>query len=188
MENNTSKAATAETTKTDVDSANQKAETVTTTSQNVDNKTKTFTQEELDTILSKRLSEDREKQKEETKKAIEEEKRLAKLSAEDREKELLSKAAKDLEARERALTLKTNELSAIRKLEEYKIPTKFVDLFLGEDEATMYAKIDSFKDEYAKAVEAGVEARLSSGTSSNKDVNTGVNQGSSKPIHLTTTF
>ncbi len=181
--------------------ANANVETTQSTGQDTSKQTdtqasKTYTEAEMKELMnstvSGRLNEQKAKLQEafeaKLQEALAEEKRVAKLSAEEREKELESKRIKDLEDRERALNLKTNELEARKKLEEYKIPTKFVDLFLGEDQEQMFAKIETFKDEFSKAVEEGIEAKLSEGTS-NKDVNTGMNQDQgSRSIPLTTTF
>lgn len=129
-----------------------------------DNQTNSWTQEKIDAIVSKRVSEKEasleKKFQEDLKAKLEEERRLAKLSADEREKELLAKQKEANEQRDRALTERENKLEAINKLDEYGIPVKFADLFVSTDKEVMLQKIEIFKSEYDKAVDEAVNAKL----------------------------
>lgn len=117
---------------------------------------KTFTQEQLDKILSERLAKERAKSEEDSKKKLEEalaeERRLAKMNQEQRDKELTEKKAKEIEAQRKDLTIRENKLSGIEKLNELKVPIKFIDFVVNEDAEVMQKNIDSLSAEWAKAL------------------------------------
>lgn len=141
---------------------------------NGDDKTpKTFTQDDLDKILSDRLSREREKDKAEREKAISdaiaEEKRLSKLTQEQKEKELVTKQAQEIAKREKDLILRENKLEAISKLDESKISIKFVDFVLSDDKEEMHNRIENLKSVWDKALHEEVARQLKG--ESPRDVN-----------------
>lgn len=121
---------------------------------------KTFNQDELNKVVSKRLNEakaDWEKTMSEkiaTERADAE--RLANLSADEKQKELLAKQQKENETTLKNLTIRENRIEASTKLIELKIPVSFVDLLVHEDKGIMETRITQFNDEFQKAVSTAV--------------------------------
>lgn len=125
---------------------------------------KVFTQEELDTIINNRLEREKKVAKAELDSAIAhtktETERLAALSQEEKQKELLAKQSKETEEREKTLTLRENKLDAQAKLDELKIPIKFADFVLDIDKEKMEGKIKVLSDSWNDAIKEGVSRQL----------------------------
>ena len=125
---------------------------------------KSFTQEDVNKIVSERLSEVKTKFEKELLSRIETERtdaeRLAKLSAEEREKELLLKSKSELDAKERELNIKANTLDAQTQLIEAKIPLSFLNFVVSENIDDQQKKIETLKENLSKAVTESVENQL----------------------------
>ena len=125
---------------------------------------KTFTEEEhqaeLDRVAAKTRSEgDKKAEKaaaEAVEKALAEERRLAGLKAEEREKELLDKQKRDAEAREANITLRENRATAVEKLAELKLSPKMADFLVDIDIEKQDKNIAAFAEAYAQSVKEGV--------------------------------
>ena len=117
---------------------------------------KTFSQEELDKIISNRLSEAKKKLEAEKEKAIAEAKaeaeRLAQLSNEEKEKELTQKQLEALSEKEKELASRENKLKAIEIFDEAKIPIKLVDFVVDSDSDRMIQKIEILKESWKSAL------------------------------------
>ena len=87
---------------------------------------KTFSQEQVNNIVSERLREVKAQQDETVKnavaQAIAEERRQAKLTEEEREKEAKTRREAELKAREDDLTLRENKIKAQELLSQKNIP------------------------------------------------------------------
>ena len=122
----------------------------------------TFTQEQVNDIVSKRLAEANSKAekklKDEVSKALAEAERQSKLSEAEREKEFKAKQQKELEDRERTITLRERRADAKDALSDRNIDTDLVDFVIDIDEDKTNANIDKLEKE------AGVKAKLA-GTS-----------------------
>ena len=107
---------------------------------------KTFTQEDVDKIVAKRLNEANAKNQDATNeainKALAEYERQQKLTAEEREKEAKSKRESELKEREDAITLRERRLQAKETLESKGIPTDLVDFVVDLDEAKTNENIE----------------------------------------------
>lgn len=125
---------------------------------------KTFTQEDVDKIVAKRLNEENAKNQESTneaiKKALAEYDRQQKLSAEEREKEAKSKREAELKEREDNVTLRERRIQAKEELESKGIPTDLVDFVVDLDENVTKEKIELLTKTYNKSVETGVTDKL----------------------------
>lgn len=125
---------------------------------------KTFTQDDVDKILSERLEREQKKFEKrletETKKAQEEAEELAKMSEEEKIKELSEKQATELADKEKNLTLRENKLDGIDKLNELKIPIRFVDFVLNEDKDVMDKNIELLHKEWKAAISEEVANQL----------------------------
>jgi hypothetical protein len=125
---------------------------------------KTFSQEELNSIVSQRLKEVKDKQEETVKnavaQAIAEERRQAKLTEEEREKEAKTKREAELKERENSLTLRERKLQAQELLSQKNIPIDLVDFVVDLDEAKTKDNIEKLAKTYNKSVETGVTDKL----------------------------
>lgn len=135
-----------------------------TTSTNEDKGGKTFTQEEVNDLISKRINDINSKNKkhteEEIKKAIAEYDRQAKLSQEEREKELRAKRESELKDRENSITLRERRLLAKEELSKNNIPVELVDFVVSLDEDKTKLNIEKLASIYNKSIEAGITNKL----------------------------
>lgn len=137
-----------------------------TTPTNEDNKAgeKTFTQADMDNLAGKIRGEEKAKNdqaiKEAVAQAIAEERRQAKLTEEEREKEAKSKYEAELKARENEITLRENRVKAQELLAKNNIPIDLVDFVVDLDATKMQDKIDTLAKTYNKSVETGVTDKL----------------------------
>lgn len=121
---------------------------------------KTFTQEELDDIVQKRLNREKGKWQKEIEDATKEAERLAKLSAEEREKELSSKRDEELAKTKAELQRVYLEQDTVERLNDEGLPISFKSFLMQEDADQTNSNIITFKTEFDKAVQAEVEKRL----------------------------
>lgn len=126
---------------------------------------KTYTQEEVDKLLQqegdKRVSTARQKIEKEfserLKKELKEKERLATLSAEEKEKELIKQQQEALAEKERAIHLRELQLDTVNLLAEGKIPLGFANFLIKGDAETTNENIKSFTEQYNKAIAEGIE-------------------------------
>lgn len=126
---------------------------------------KTYTQEEVDKLLQqegdKRVSTARQKIEKEfserLKKELKEKERLATLSAEEKEKELIKQQQEALAEKERAIHLRELQLDTVNLLAEEKIPLGFANFLIKGDAETTNENIKSFTEQYNKAIAEGIE-------------------------------
>lgn len=119
---------------------------------------KTFTQEEVDKMISERLA--RQQKKFDTEK--EEAAKLAKMNAEEKAKYAAQKREEELTARETAIQKKELRFEALNILEENKLPAQLVDCIDLTSAETSKASIEAIKTAWAEALTAAVDARLRS--------------------------
>lgn len=120
----------------------------------------TFTKEEmqaeLDRVASKTRDEERKKTEkliaDEVKKATEEAQRQAKLSEEERQKELLAKEKADLEEQKRNVTIRENLADVKVILGDLKYPPELASLLVDLDQEKQTEKITLLKTAIAKIV------------------------------------
>ncbi|BDR72642.1 hypothetical protein K144316041_13500 [Clostridium tetani] len=137
-----------ETSKTDV--ATDKTETT---------KEKTFTQEDLEKIISKRLERERKKADEEKAEA----ERLAKMSAEERAKAEFEKEKRKFEEERKSFQKQQLELEVIKELTNKNLPTDFSKYLIAENAETCMENIKTFETEFSDAIEKAVQERLKGG-------------------------
>ena len=93
-------------------------------------------------------------------KAKEEGERLAKLSAEEREKEVLEKQRQENEERERLLSMRENKLEAISIFSKANVPIELVDYVVDPDREKTLEKAELFIKNYQTSVEQTVAKKL----------------------------
>lgn len=125
---------------------------------------KTFTQAEVNEIISKRINEINTKNKANTEdainKAIAEYERKAKLTKEERDKEERSKRELELKEREDNITLRERRLEAQEELSKNNVPISLVDFVVTLDAEKTKANIESLVKTYNKSVEDGIASKL----------------------------
>ncbi len=113
---------------------------------------KTFTQADLDKILSARLGKEKTKWEAETKTRLEEKEkeaqRLAKLSEEEKQREAFSKLQKDNDAMKMAIQMRDLRDDAVKILSERKLNHKFADFLLADSSENTLKRIDEFEAIY----------------------------------------
>lgn len=114
----------------------------------------------LQSALQKKEQEWETKTQEAIEKALEEEKRLSKLSEKEQEEERMTKREKELQDRENELKRKELKAEAITDLSNKELPTEFADFLLAEDAEKTLENINSFKKAFDTAVNKAVKEEL----------------------------
>lgn len=128
----------------------------------------TYTQEEVEKLLQseadKRVTAALKKQKESLMKEIEkqreEDKRLAKLSAEERAKEELEIERKKLAEQKASFERDKLELQVIKELSNEGLDASFSSFLMGKDADESFDNIKNFKKVFESAVEMAVKKEL----------------------------
>ena len=132
------------------------------------NTQKTFTQDEVNALIQKRIGEVQSKNDEANKKAIAdaitEYERKAKLTEEERLNEARKAKDDELAQKERSITLRENRADGIEKLAELNIDTKMVDFVVDIDKDKMMDNITKLNKAFNEAVSKAVEAKLAGKT------------------------
>ena len=119
---------------------------------------KTFTQEEVDKMISERLNRQQKKFDAEKEEAA----KLAKMNAEQKAQYEAKKREEELTAREQAIKEKELRYTALNILEENKLPSKLVECLNLTSAETCNKSIEAIKTAWAEALTAAVDARLKS--------------------------
>lgn len=119
---------------------------------------KTFTQEEVDKMISERLARQQKKFDNEKEEAA----KLAKMNAEQKAQYEQEKREKELTARETAIKEKELRYTALNILEDAKLPAKLVDCLNLSSAETCNKSIEAIKTAWTEALTAAVDARLKS--------------------------
>ena len=125
---------------------------------------KTFSQIDMDNLAGKIRSEEKAKNEQAIKEAVAnalaEERRQAKLTEEEREKEAKSKREAELQERENNVTLRERRLQAQEMLIAKHIPIELVDFVVDLDENKTKDNVEKLAKTYNKSVENGVTDKL----------------------------
>lgn len=119
---------------------------------------KTFTQEEVNKMISERLAREQKKFDEK----MEEAAKLAKMNAEEKAKYAAEKREADLTARETAVQKKELRFEALKILEENKLPAQLIDCVDLTSAETSKASIEAITKSWQTSVQAEVDAKLKS--------------------------
>ena len=152
---------------------------------------KTFSQDEVNNIVGERLKDVKSKQDEAIKNAVAlavaEERRQAKLTEEEREKEAKSRREAELKAREDEITLRERKLQAQELLQAKHIPIDLVEFVVDLDETKTKDNIEKLAKTYNKSVETGVTDKLK-GTPPTDFSNSNNNDNTDKPKKVMSAF
>lgn len=142
---------------------------------------KTFSQDEVNEIVRKRINEANAKSEEKLNKAaadaIAEQERKAKLTDEQRASEAQKAKEAEIAKREQEVTLRERRAEASLILAEKNVPAEFVDYIVNTDADTMSENIDKLAKVWDEAVTHAVEERLKVTGSNPKDRSSGTNSG-----------
>ena len=149
----------------DTKKTTQEVDTATTTN-NEETKAgdKKFSQTDMDNLAGKIRGEEKAKNeqaiKEAVNSAIAEYERKAKLTEEEREKEAKSKREAELKEREDSITLRERRLEAQELLNAKNIPVDLVDFVVDLDPEKVKENIEKLAKTYNKSVETGITDKL----------------------------
>lgn len=155
------------------------------TSGSEDNKQgeRTFSQEELDRIVQKRVNEVTAKSDEKVKQAVEaalaEQERKAKMSEEDRTAEEQKAREDEIAERERQVTLRERRVEATALLSKKNIPESFVEYVLDEDADKMAEKIEALSKNWSAELKKAVKETVSGQTPEDKGTTDNLGKGTS---------
>ena len=152
---------------------------------------KSFSQTDMDNLAGKIRAEEKAKNdqaiKDAVANALAEERRQAKLTEEEREKEAKSKREAELKAREDEITLRERKLQAQELLQAKHIPIDLVDFVVDLDETKTKDNIEKLAKTYNKSVETGVTDKLK-GTPPTDFSNSNNNDNTDKPKKVMSAF
>lgn len=117
---------------------------------------KLFTQEEVNNIVEKRLNKEKNKWKNE----VDQAKRLAEMSAEDRAREQFKMEKAEFERQRAEFERERLLVQTQRELSTKNIPVEFADMLVKDDAESTKAAIDSFAMLYNQSVEKGVSNKM----------------------------
>lgn len=117
---------------------------------------KLFTQEEVNSIIEKRLSKEKNKWKNE----VDQAKRLAEMSAEERAKEEFRIKQQQFEEEKAAFEKEKLLVQTQKELSAKNVPIEFAQMLVRDDAESTKEAIDSFAELYAQSVEKGVSNKL----------------------------
>ena len=121
---------------------------------------KTFTQDEVNEMISKRLQRERKDIKAQIEAERKEAEELAKLSEQERQKKLFEKQVKEFEETKRAFENERLLNETSKHLDAKKLPIKFAKLLKGNNAEETFENIQLFEVEFNEAVEKVVTERL----------------------------
>ena len=117
---------------------------------------KLFTQEEVNNIVEKRLNKEKNKWKNE----VDQAKRLAEMSAEDRAREQFKMEKAEFERQRAEFERERLLVQTQRELSTKNIPVEFADMLVKDDAESTKAAIDNFASLYNQSVEKGVSNKM----------------------------
>ena len=124
----------------------------------------TFTQEQVDAMISKRIGETKAKTDqtiaEKVAEATADAERKAKLSQEERDKEERAKREKDTAEREKNIALRESSVEARELMQAKGIPTDLVEYVVDVDLDKTKTNIDTLETVFNKAVEVKIAEQL----------------------------
>lgn len=125
---------------------------------------KTFTQEEVDKIVNKRLARERKDIEAKIEAERAEAERLAKLSEAERQKAMFEKQVAEFEATKRAFEQEKLLNETSKQLASKNLPIEFAEMLKANDAESTFENIKIFEAKFNEAVERLVNERLKGNT------------------------
>ena len=121
---------------------------------------KTFTQEEVDKMIQKRLSRERKDIEAKIEAERREAEELAKLSEAEKQKKLFEKQVAEFEATKRAFEQEKLLNETSKQLASKNLPIEFAEMLKAQDAESTFENIKIFETKFNEAVERLVNERL----------------------------
>lgn len=128
---------------------------------------KLFSQEELDSIIEKRLIKERKKYEAKLKEEVNQAERMAQMSEAEKQQALFEKRVKEFEEREAAFNAAQEALNKEKMLTEVNkqlvarnLPIDFAEKLISDDAETTMANISKFEIQWQAAINNAVDSRL----------------------------
>ena len=121
---------------------------------------KTFTQEELNAAVEKRIARERKQTEERIKEAVTEAQKLAKMSADERAQHEKEELEKTLKQRETEITKRELRAEAKSQLSDKGLPVELAEVLPYTDAETTNQALEAVEKVFRLAVEKGVNERL----------------------------
>ena len=121
---------------------------------------KTFTQEEVDKMIQKRLSRERKDIEAKIEAERREAEELAKLSEAEKQKKLFEKQVAEFEATKRAFEQEKLLNETSKQLASKNLPIEFAEMLKAQDAESTFENIKIFEAKFNEAVERLVNERL----------------------------
>lgn len=145
---------------------------------------KTFTQDEVDKMISKRLQRERkdiEAKIEAERKDAEE---LAKLSEAEKQKKLFEKQVREFEETKKAFEAERLLNETSKQLAAKNLPIEFAEMLKGEDAESTFNNINVFEAKFNEALEKMVTERLRGATPKVATTSTGITKEDFKKMNM----
>lgn len=126
-------------------------------------KPKTFTQDEVDTIIKGRLAKERKSWEKQLAEQQTEAEKLASMNEKEKKAYQEQKRAKDLEAREAAITRRELTAQAKEQLADKGLPVSLAEILNFTDAESCNKSIETVEKAFQAAVEKAVEDRIKGG-------------------------
>lgn len=121
---------------------------------------KTFTQEEVDKIVNKRLARERKDIEAKIEAERAEAERLAKMSEAEKQQALFKKQVAEFEATKKAFEQERLLNETVKQLASKNLPTDFAEMLKAQDAESTFENIKIFEAKFNEAVERLVNERL----------------------------
>nr|DAT44362.1 MAG TPA: Major capsid protein [Caudoviricetes sp.]DAX99342.1 MAG TPA: Major capsid protein [Caudoviricetes sp.] len=145
----------------------------------------TFTQDQVNELIQKRVNELNKKSDEKTKQAVadalSEYERKAKLTEEERATEAQKEKLKEIEAREHSITMRERKSDCLLALSKKNIPADFADYLIDNDAEKMAANIEGFSTLWEEKLMEGVQAKIKASGATPTDKSSTVPHSGSNP-------
>ena len=123
-------------------------------------KVKTFTQEEVDKIIAKRLAREKKDIEAKIEKERQEAEELAKLSEAEKQKKLFEKQVREFEETKRAFEAERLLNETSKQLASRNLPIEFAEMLKADDAEATHENIKLFEEKFNAALEKMVNDRL----------------------------
>ena len=147
---------------------------------------KTFTQEEVDKIVAKRLAREKKDIEAKIEKERQEAEELAKLSEAEKQKKLFEKQVREFEETKRAFEAEKLLNETVKQLAAKNLPVGFAEMLKAEDAETTFENIKVFEEKFNEALEKMVNERLKGTTpkAATASASTGITKEDFKKMNL----
>ena len=149
---------TGENTESNTDTTNTNTDTSTSGSENTSHE-KTFTQEEVNTLISNRLKKEKAKWEKENK-SVDESQKFEQMTSEERNTSEINRLKKELEDIKLQNTRDKLLNSTQKELSNLGMDVAFADFLIGVDAETTKSNLDLFKEKWNSALSTAIDNRI----------------------------